>query len=56
MLSYANKLLLKWHTMRAAIFGKDALTLKAHQTMHLVDQVAEYGPLWATSCFFGQFK
>lgn len=54
MLIHAEKIFKLWNAKRVSIFGEDAQTLKAHQVMHLIDQVKQTGPLWATSSFFGE--
>lgn len=53
MLNHADALVRIWHTERGKTFGINSYSLKAHQMLHLVRQVKENGPLWATSCFFG---
>lgn len=53
MLILAERIIFCWYRNRERLFGRDALTLKAHQITHLVMQVKQTGPLWTTSCFFG---
>lgn len=55
MLSHAEKLINTWFLKREIVFGQDSYTIKAHQVIHLPQQIKKFGPLWASSSFFGKY-
>lgn len=47
----AEELLLEFHVMAEAIYGKKCMTFNLHQLVHIAKSVKHWGPLWAHSAF-----
>lgn len=50
-LQTANRLLKVFVADTAELYTKDAMTYNIHQLIHIPQSVADWGPLWAHSCY-----